>query len=170
MPFGLKNVGVTYQCAMNAIFHEHIYKTVEWYVNDIVVKSCNKGDHLADLKRVFDIMRAHQLKMSPTKSFLRVASGKFLNFVVTSKRIHLDSEKIHAIQEMQSPRNLKELRGVQGRLAYIQRFISNLSRHCQPFTKLMRKGVSFVWDNACQEAFEEIKEYLTHLPVLVAPV
>jgi len=108
------------------------------------------------------------LKMNPTKSF-GVASGKFLEFVVTSKGIHLDPEKICVVQEKQPLRNLKELRGLQGQLAYIRRFISNLSGRCQPFTNLM-KGVSFVWDNTCPEAFEEIKEYLTHPPVLVAPV
>ena len=112
MPFGLKNAGATYQRAMNAIFHEYICKTVKCYVDNIAVKSRNKGDHLTDLKRVFDIMRAHQLKMNPTKSFLGVASDKFLEFVVTSKRIHLDSEKVRAIQEMQPSRNLKELRGL----------------------------------------------------------
>jgi len=147
---------------MNAIFYDHIYKTIECYVDDIVVQSHNKGDHLADLKRVFDIMRAHQLKMNPTKSFLRVTSGKFFEFFVTSEGIHLDLEKVQAIQEMQSPKNLKEHRGLQGRLAYIRRFISNLSGRCQPFTKLMKKGVSFIWDSACQQAFEEIKEYLKH--------
>ena len=115
-------------------------------------------------------MRAHQLKMNPTKSFLGVASGKFLGFVVTSKEIHLDPEKVRAIQEMQPPRNLRELRGLQGRLAYIRRFISNLSRRCQPFTKLMKKGVSFIWDDACQQAFDEIKWYHMQPPVLTAPV
>jgi len=70
MPFGLKNAGATYQRAMNAIFHEHIRKIVECYVEDIAVKSRDKGDHLADLKRVFDLMRAHPLKKNPTKSFL----------------------------------------------------------------------------------------------------
>ena len=111
---------------MNVIFHEHIHKIVECYVDDVAVKSHNKGDHLADLKRVFDIMRVHQLKMNLTKSFLGVVSSKFLEFVVTSKRIHLDPEKVCAIQEMQSLRSLKELRSLPGRLAYIQRFISNL--------------------------------------------
>jgi len=114
MPFGLKNASATYQRAINVIFHEHIRKTVECYVHDIAVKSCDKGNNLADLKRVFDITRAHQLKMNPTKSFLGVASEKFLGFIVTFKGIHLDLEKIHAIQEMQPPRNLKELRGLQG--------------------------------------------------------
>jgi len=46
----------------------------------------------------------------------------------------------------------------------------NLSGRCQPFTKLMKKGLSFIWDDACQQAFEETKEYLTHSPVLVASI
>ena len=90
----LKNAGATYQRAMNTIFYENIRKIVECYIDDITVKSRAKGDHIADLKTVFDIMRAHQLKMNPTKSFLGVASGKFLGFVVTSKGIHLDPEKV----------------------------------------------------------------------------
>jgi len=59
MPFGLKNDGVTYQRSMNVIFHEHIHKIVKCYVDDIIVKSSNKVDHLVDLKRVFDFMWAH---------------------------------------------------------------------------------------------------------------
>ena len=90
MPFGLKKIGATYQWIMNTIFHEHIRKIVECYVDDIAVKSHDKGYHLADLKRVLDIMWAHQWKMNPTKSFLEVASDKFLGFVVTSNENHLD--------------------------------------------------------------------------------
>jgi len=59
MPFSLKNAGTKYQHAMNIIYHEHIRKTVECYIDDIAVKSRDKGNHLTDLKRVFDIMRAH---------------------------------------------------------------------------------------------------------------
>ena len=114
-------------------------------------------------------MRAHQLKMNPTKSFLGVSSGKFLGFIVTSKGIHLDPDKVKTIQSMHPPRNLKEFRGLQGRLTYIRRFIANLLGRCQPFTRLMKKGASFVWDKACQEAYEDIKRYLTNPPVLVAP-
>ena len=90
------------------IFHEHIHKIIECYIDDIAVKSRDKDDHITCLKKVFDIILAHQLKMNPSKSFLGVASGKFLGFVVTSKGIHLDSEKVRAIQKMQPLRNLKE--------------------------------------------------------------
>jgi len=106
MPFGLKNVGAIYQRSMNAIFHKHIRKIVKCYEYDIAVKNRAKGDHIADLKTVFDTMLAH-LSWG-------VANGKFLRFVVTSKVIHLDPERVRVVQEMQPLRNLRELRGLQG--------------------------------------------------------
>jgi len=115
MPFGLKNAGATYQHAMSTIFHDYLWKTVECYVDDIAAKSRDKNDHLHDLRKIFDIMRAHRLKMNPTKSFLGVSNGKFLGFIVTSKGIHLDPDKVQAIQNTHPPNNLKELRSLQGR-------------------------------------------------------
>jgi len=149
MPFRLKNTGATYQHAMSIIFCDHLWKMVECYVDDIAVKSRSKSNHLGDLRTVFDIMRARQQKMNPTKSFLGVSSGKLLGFIITSKGIHLNPDKVKAIQNMQPPSTLKKLRGLQGRLADIWRFIVNLSDHCQPFTWLIKKGVCFVWDEAC---------------------
>ena len=159
MPFGLKNAGVTYQRAMSIIFCDHLRKMVECYVDDITVKSRDKNDHLRDLRTMFGIMRAHDwkwIRQNPS-----ISSGKFLGFIVTSKGIHLDPDKVQAIQNTHPPKNLKELRGLQGRLAYIRRFIANLSGRYQSFTRLMKKGVSFIWDQTCQEAYEDIKRYLT---------
>src|SRR3954464_7575608 len=82
MPFGLKNAGATYQRAMDKIFRPYIRKTVECYVDDIAVQSRLHTDHLADLKEVFEVMRRHQLKMNPTKSFSGVSTEKFLGFVI----------------------------------------------------------------------------------------
>ena len=70
---------------------------VECCVDDIAVKSRSKSNHLNDLRTVFNLMRAHQLKMNPTKSFLGVSSSKFFGFIVTSKGIHLDPNKVEAI-------------------------------------------------------------------------
>ena len=117
-PLGLKNAGATYQRAMSTIFHSHLQKTVECYVDDIAIKSHDKND-LRNLKTMFDIMQAHQLKMNPTKSFLGISSGKFLGFIITFKGIHLDLDMVKVIQSMQPPKNLKKLKGLQGRLAYI---------------------------------------------------
>ena len=67
---------------------------VECYIDDIAVKSRNKSNHLADLRTLFNIMQAYQLKMNLTKSFLGVSIGKFLRFIITSKQIHLDTDKV----------------------------------------------------------------------------
>lgn len=138
--------------------------------NDIAVKTRAKGDHLIDFKKVYNLVRLHQLRMNKSKSFLGISSGIFLRFIVTSNGILLDPEKTRAIQEMQPSRNLRKLMGSQGKLAYIHRFISNHSRQCQPFIKLMKKGVSFIWVQGCQDAFEEIKCCLMSPPVLAAPI
>ncbi|KAL0461135.1 UNVERIFIED_CONTAM: hypothetical protein Slati_0001100 [Sesamum latifolium] len=70
---------------------------------------------------------------------------------------------------MPPPRNLKELWSLQGNLAFIRRFISNLTGRCQPFNHLMKKDTPFQWDEGCQNAFESIKRHLLNLPVLGAP-
>ena len=69
---------------------------------------------------------------------------------------------------MSELRNLQELRSLQGRLAFIRRFISNLAGQCQLFNRLMKKDVPFVWDEACHNAFESIKRYLANPLILGA--
>ncbi|KAJ8622007.1 hypothetical protein MRB53_030536 [Persea americana] len=169
MPFGLKNADATYQRAMMKIFQNMQHKTVECYVDDLTVKSKRKEDHLEDLQEVFLRLRKHKLRMNPRKCFFGVSSGKFLGFIVRKAGIELDPTKVKAILEMPSPRTLRELKGLQGRLAYIRRFISNLSGKCHPFSRLMKKGVDFVWDAECEAAFQGIKSYLTKPPVLAVP-
>ncbi|XP_058202937.1 uncharacterized protein LOC131317399 [Rhododendron vialii] len=169
MPFGLKNAGATYQRSMTVIFGDMLHNIVECYVDDLVAKTRNKEDHLDDLKQIFERLRRYKLKMNPLKCAFGVCSGKFLGFVVQSKGIEIDPAKIKAIFEMPPPKNLKELKGLQGRLAYIRRFIFNLAGRCLPFSRLMKKGVPFEWDQSCQNAFDSIKAYLLKPPVLTSP-
>ena len=126
------------------IFQDMLHKTVECYVDDLAVKSQRKEDHLEDLEEVFLRLHKHKLRMNPLKCFFGVSSGKFLRFIVRKAGIELDPTKVKAILEIPSPRPLRELKGLQGKLAYIQRFISNLSGKCRPFSRLLKKGVDFV--------------------------
>ena len=109
-----------------------------------MVKIKKKENHLANLRTVFERLRQFKLKMNPAKCAFGVLSGKFLGFIVRYRGIEIDPDKIKAIRELPPPTNITELRSLQGRLAYIRRFISNLSSRCQPFTKLTKKGVPFV--------------------------
>ncbi|GFZ02402.1 hypothetical protein Acr_15g0010100 [Actinidia rufa] len=170
MPFGLKNAGATYQRAMQKIFDDMLHKNVECYVNDLVVKTRDRNNHLEDLKKVFDRLRRYQLKMNPLKCAFGVTSEKFLGFIVRRRGIEIEQSKIEAILKMPEPRNIHELKSLQGRLAYLRRFISNLAGRCQPFSRLMKKGIPFEWDEACNNAFKSIKAYLMKPPVLIAPI
>ena len=107
---------------------------------------------------VFDRLRRYQLKMNPLKCAFGVTSGKFLGFIVRHRGIEVDQSKITTIRDMPKPRNLQELRSLQGRFAFIRRFISNLVGRCQPFNRLIKKDVPFVWDKAYHNAFRNIKK------------
>jgi hypothetical protein len=82
MTFGLKNVGATYQRAMNLIFHDLLDIIVEVYIDDIIVKSASLNSHLADCRLAFEKMRRYGLKMNPLKCAFGVSAGKFLGFIV----------------------------------------------------------------------------------------
>ncbi|KAL0347677.1 UNVERIFIED_CONTAM: Retrovirus-related Pol polyprotein from transposon gypsy [Sesamum calycinum] len=84
--------------------------------------------------------------------------------------IKIEQVKIDVILRMPKPRNIHELKSLQGKLAYLQRFISNLAGCCQSFSYLMKKDVPFQWDEACDNAFKSIKSYLRKHPVFVAPI
>jgi hypothetical protein len=83
MPFELKNAGSTYQRMITKMFVKQIRKTVEVYIDDMVVKSIFEEDHPRDLRTVFDTSRHHRLKLNASKCAFGLGSGKFLRFMVT---------------------------------------------------------------------------------------
>ncbi|KAI4340696.1 hypothetical protein MLD38_025506 [Melastoma candidum] len=93
MPFGLKNAGATYQRAMNTIFDASLGKTVEVYIDDIVVKSTREDLHVNHLRNAFMKMRKHQLKLNPLKCAFGVKVGQFLGFLVHQRGIEVDQNK-----------------------------------------------------------------------------
>uniref|UniRef100_A0A2N9J1X6 RNA-directed DNA polymerase n=1 Tax=Fagus sylvatica TaxID=28930 RepID=A0A2N9J1X6_FAGSY len=170
IPFGLKNVDATYQRTMTAMFHDMMHKEIEDYVDDIVVKSKRREDHLGILRKVFDRCRLYKLKMNPLKCAFGVSAGKFLSFLVHNCGIDVDPAKASAIATMKAPTSHKELKSFLGRLSYIRRFIPSLATVTAVFTPLMKRGVPFVWSTACQQAFEKIQLIMTKLPTVCAPV
>lgn len=106
--------------------------------------------------------------MNPLKCAFGVTSGKFLGFAVCHKGIKGDPAKIKAILQLPPPMNIQKLRGFQGRIVYIRKFISNLYEKCEPFSKCMKKEAVFKQDEGCQQAFHSIKAYLTKPPTLAS--
>ena len=116
MPFGLKNAGATYQRASTTLFHDMMHKDVEVYVDDMIVKSQGRADHLATLQRFFERIRQFRLRLNLKKCTFGVTSRKLLDHIVIEHGIEVDPEKIKAIHDMPSPRTEKEIRGFLGRL------------------------------------------------------
>ena len=109
MPFGLKNVGASYQRLVNHMFRPQIGRNVEVYVDDMLVKSLNEGKHLNNLQEIFDTLRQYKIKLNPSKCAFGVSSGKFLEFMVSHKGIEANPDKIQAILDMKPPRSMKEV-------------------------------------------------------------
>ena len=82
MPFGLKNVGATYQRIVNMMFKDLIGKSMEIYMDDMLVKSKMAGDHAEHLRQMFNILQKYQMKLNPLKCAFGVESSKFLGFMV----------------------------------------------------------------------------------------
>ena len=100
MSFGLKNAGATYQHCMLKCFRDLIGRTVEAYVDDIVVKS-KWADHLvADLEQTFAKLQANGIKLNPEKCVFGVPRGMLLGFIVFERSIKANPEKISAITRM----------------------------------------------------------------------
>ena len=98
MPFGLKNAGATYQWMVTRMFKEMISKTVEVYINDMMVKTKENGGHAHDLEGVFHILRLHKLCLNAKKYAFGVGSGKFLGYTITACGIEVNPNQITAIQ------------------------------------------------------------------------
>ncbi|XP_017979875.1 PREDICTED: uncharacterized protein LOC108662802 [Theobroma cacao] len=170
MPFGLKNAGVTYQRAMVTLFHDMMYREVELYMDDMIVKAHKIEDHVTNLERLFKRLQKFQLRLNPVKCTFGVTSGKLLGFVISERGIEVDPDKVQAIRNLPLPKTQKEVRGFLGRLNYIARFISQLTLKCDPIFKLLRKHNPGAWNEGCQVTFDKVKEYLLSPPELVPPV
>ncbi|GKU86485.1 hypothetical protein SLEP1_g1001 [Rubroshorea leprosula] len=169
MPFGLKNAGATYQRAMNTIFHDMIGKFMEIYIDDVVVKSHGEADHLVHLRKAFERMRQHGLKMNTLKCAFRVSAGNFLGYLVHERGLEVDKNKARAVIEAKPPQN-KELQRFLGQVNFLRRFISNLTGKTRVFSPLLKlkSEADFKWEEHHQFAFDMIKQYLSRPPVLKA--
>jgi len=169
IPFGLKDARATYQRLMDKIFHELLGKTMEVYVDDMMVKSLLAENHAKDLEVVFATVRKHDLRLNPEKCFFGVGGGKFLGFMITQRGIEANPDKCVAVLNMRSPTCLKEVQQLNGRLAALSRFLPKLAEKAKPLFSLLKGSKTFVWSEECESMFLNIKKDLSSLPVLVSP-
>ena len=119
---------------------------------------------MEDLRETFDTLCSYNMKLNPSKYDFGVTVGKFLGFMVSQRGIEANSDKIQAIIEMAPPKNVKEEQSLNGKIATLNRFVSRATDKCLSFFHMLRK--SFEWTAECQQAFEDLKAYLSSPPLL----
>ncbi|KFK40896.1 hypothetical protein AALP_AA2G057300 [Arabis alpina] len=110
------------------------------------------------------------MKLNPTKCRFTVTSGEFLGYLVTHRGIKANPKQIDALIQMASPRNKREMQRLTGRVAALNRFISRSTDKCLPFYDTLRGNKQFEWSDKCEDAFKQLKEYLTTPHILAKPV
>jgi hypothetical protein len=109
MPFGLKNAGATYQRLMDRVFSQQIGRNLEVYIDGMVVKTPEEGDHNKDLAEILTFVRKYNMRLNSVKCSFGVQAGKFLGFMLTRRGIEANPEKCQAIINVRSPTSVKEV-------------------------------------------------------------
>ena len=104
------------------------------------------------------------MKLNLSKCVFGVTAGKFLGFMVSQRGIKVNPEKVQAILELEPPRIVKAVQSLNGKVAALNRFVSKATDKCLPFFRVLKK--SFEWTDECQKAFEDLKKYISSLPLL----
>ena len=150
MPFELKNAGATYQRLMTKIFKPLIGRTVEVYIDDIVVKSKTQSEHAQHLVETFLLMRAYNMKLNSTKCAFGVNTGKFLEFMVIQRGIEVNLDQIKVILEIPALGSKKELQRLTGRLVALRRFIARFTDKLRSFFLTLKGSNVAGWTDECE--------------------
>ena len=167
MPFGLTGAPSSFQRLMNQLFREVPFVTV--YIDDILIHSANKEQHAQHLRQVFDLLSDANLTLRGSKCHLAMSKVSYLGHVFSTTGMSPDPQKVSAVKEWKSPTNAEEVRKFLGLASYYRRYILGFSDIAKPLHNLTHKQVPFNWSDACQTAFDTLKQTLVDAPVLAYP-
>jgi hypothetical protein len=168
MPEGLKNAGSTFSRLTKTVLESQIGRNIFTYVDDIVVASKNKEDHLADLAETFANMREARLRLNPEKCVFGVRQGKILGYMVSHHGIEANPTKIQAIINMMPLQSTRDVQCLTCRLVALNRFISKSVERSLPFLKTLSDAKDFAWGPEQAAAFASLKQHLSELANLTS--
>ena len=167
LPFGL-TISV-FQRLMDLVLCGLTYVTCLVYLDDIIIYSRDFDSHVQRLQEVFERLRGANLKLHVKKCCMFQRKVAFLGHVLSEAGIAMQEDKVAAIRDWPTPRNLSQLRSFLGLCSYYRRFIPGFADVAAPLHALQRKQVQFTWTSEQEDAFNRLKERLTSAPVLGMP-
>lgn len=172
MPFGLKNAPSELQRLADALFGPEFDENAFCYLDDLILVSEDLESHFNLLTRVFERLRNAGLTINLKKCEFCKSELKYLGYMIDSKGLRTDPNKIESIKNFPIPKNAKGIRAFLGLCGYFRRFIRGFSSIAAPLSKLTgsKNGISlFKWSEEAETAFNNLKEALTTAPVLSCP-
>jgi hypothetical protein len=94
---------------------------------------------------------------------------KFLGHTISKEGISVDPSKVQEVMDWKPPKSVHQIRSFLGLVGYYRRFILDFSKIAKPMTELLKKGVKFVWSEACEKVFHTLRQHLISAPMLVQP-
>ena len=144
LPFGINSGPAKLQAIMQFELRGLESNTMV-YIDDIIVFTPTFDEHIKVLKEVFQRIKAAGLKISPKKCEFARTELIYLGFIINSKGISTNMEKVQAVVEIPDPKDIKDLQTVVGKLTYYARFIPDFAKKARPLNLLRRKGAVFKW-------------------------
>jgi hypothetical protein len=169
LPFGLTNAPATFMTLMNDIFREYLDKFVVVYLDDILIYSRTKEEHLQHVRIVLSTLRKHKLYAKLKKCELAQQQVEYTGHFISGEGISVDPRKVDTIKNWPAPTNVSEVRSFLGLASYYRKFVEKFSAIATPMTALLHKDQKFEWSTEAQKAFDMLKEKLTTTPVLLLP-
>ncbi|XP_074299522.1 putative mitochondrial protein AtMg00860 [Silene latifolia] len=142
---------------MNRTFREYLDKCVVVFIDDILIYSKGESEHQVHLREILDILRKQKwyAKFSKCEFWLKKVS--FLGHIISKEGVMVDPSKVEAVLEWKSPTNVTEIRSFLGLAGYYRKFVKDFSKLARPMIQLLKKESKFIWSEACEKAFQELK-------------
>ncbi len=172
MPFGLSNATATFQRLMTKVLvdvAQSYGNLVMCYVDDVIIASSTKDQHIDRIGEVLSCLRRAGLKCKPSKCEFLKTSIKYLGRIIDGEGVRPDPESIETVMQKKRPRNERELQSYLSFGNYYREFIRGNSEWVEPINRLVKKNQDFRWTNEAEESFEPTKRKLCSAPVLALP-
>ena len=166
LPMGLCNAPGTFMHVMNSVFRKQLDRFMLVFLDDIFIYSSSEAEHLVHLREVLTVLRANHLYLKPSKCEWMKTEVEFLGHRIGREGLSVDPHKVDAVRDWPAPKDVSQMRSFLGLAGYYRRFIENYSKIALPLTELTKDEVAWCWGPAEVAAFEQLKQTLSHAPVL----
>jgi hypothetical protein len=171
MPFGLRNAGQTFQRLMDSILHD--LSGVFVYMDDVLVASKSRPQHIQDVRAVFQRLKENGLIIRPEKCLFGQTSLDFLGHRLCGEGVRPLPGKVKAVQHFPRPDTVKQLRRFLGMVNYYHRFIPHAAARLQPLNEQCSNATpskKIAWTTESSSAFMDARDILAQASMLAHPL